>query len=56
MLINYFGNSSILSIYQKQIKKPEIERICRVVSSMKNLKRVSREILEGHGQTQKFIG
>ena len=33
-----------------------IERIYRVVSSQTNVKWVFVEILEGHGQPQKFIG
>ena len=50
MHINYFGNSSILGVYQKNSKKAMIAGIYWIVSEMgKNLKRVSREILEDHG-------
>ena len=51
---NYFDNS-VLSIYQKRFKKAMIGRIYRVVSSQTNVKWVFVEILEGHGQPQKFI-
>ena len=45
MLINYFDNSSMLSTYEK---KAMIERIYWAVSFQTNVKRVFREILEGH--------
>ena len=51
MLINYFDNSSMLSIYQNVFKNAMIERIYLVVSIQTNVK--SRKILEG--QPQKFI-
>ena len=44
----------MLSIHQKNFKKAMIERICWVVSSQTNVKMVSRNIEEGHGQRQKI--
>ena len=46
----------MLSIYQECFSKAIIRRIYRLVSSQTNTKRVFVEILEGHGQSQKFIG
>ena len=40
-VINYFGHSSMLNIYQKNFKKAMIQRIYWVVSSQANVKRVS---------------
>ena len=54
--VNYFGNSSMLRIYQKNIYKVMIERIYWVVGFQINVKKFSRENLEGHSQPQKFIG
>ena len=51
MLINYFDNSSILSIYQNVFEKAMIERIYLEVSLQTNVK--SCKILED--QPQKFI-
>ena len=46
----------MLNIYQRCFTKATIERIYGVVSSQTNVKWVFVEILEGHGQPQKFIG
>ena len=40
-VINYFGHSSMLNIYQKNFKKAMIQRIYWVVSSQANVKRAS---------------
>ena len=52
MLINYFVNSWMLSIYIKKIKNDVKERIYWVVSFQKNVKRNSGEIL-GHEKSWK---
>ena len=49
MLINYFDNSSMLSIYQKNFKKAMMERIYWVVRFQTNVKKVSSGIL-GHAK------
>ena len=46
----------MLSIYQKSFAKAMVESIYRVASSQTNVKWVFVEILESHGQPQKFIG
>ena len=51
MLINYFDNSSMLSIYQNVFKKAMIEKVYLVVNLQTNVK--SCKILED--QPQKFI-
>ena len=50
MLVNYFANFSMLSIYQNTSKKVMLERISWVVSFQRNVKRVFGEGKDMHGK------